>query len=230
MGRHPAHRGERLLAGGDGRRERPAARPGALRPRLARGVAPTPRRHAPVADELAPPPAPRCPLAARVGDRGLGLHRGRDPRSRGPERLVSRQRPGRRGQRSGARARNPGPLGSRLAARRCPGTDDRRGGPHDPLVGPLAQGRAERRRRGAGPDRLRGRAGGRAAVPHGRCAGRGAWPLVGDRPLAVRPPDRAAAAAPPGRRRVPRASGRWTSARRPAAPRPTPGPAGRPWR
>ncbi len=66
--------------------------------------------------------------------------------------------------------------------------------------------------------------------PDGRCAGRRPGPLVGDRPLAVRPPDRASAAAPPGRRRIrgPRNAGRAPAVGRRREP--TPGPAGRPWR
>ena len=155
VGRRPPRRRERLLARRDGRRECAAARPRALWPGLAGGVAASARRHAAVAAGVAPPPAPRRALDPRLRDRGLGLDRGGRPRPRRPQRLVSRQRPGDGGERPGARPRDSRPVGARLAARRGARADDRRRRAHDPLVGPLAQGRAQRGGGGAGARRPR---------------------------------------------------------------------------
>ena len=198
VGRHPPHRGERLLAGRDGRRERPAARPRALRAGLARGVAAAPRRR-----------RPQWPFSSL-------RHQRRDDHWRhgsaiedwgsieaavlalgGLGGLVPRQRPRGRGQRPGARPAGSWARGAtpgRTPAPRAPTIDgvglmtrwwdrwlkgERNGIDEGPALTLFAvepeAGRAVPRR--VSPRRVRRAAGGRSA------AGR---PVPPDRPAAAR--------------------------------------------
>ena len=116
---------------------------------------------------VAPPPAARRPVDARLGlrglrrDRGGGLHGGRLGR-----RLHQRRVPRRR-RRPGAVPRPRGALDPRLSVERQAGPRHRRSRRPPPLVGPLAEGHRYRDDGGAAPALLD--AGGRR-TPHVLCA------------------------------------------------------------
>ncbi len=114
------HVGESIYwPAGDGRRERAPARSRVGRARLAGRLARAARADSAVAVRMAPPPAPRCLLAAWLGRRGLGLDRRRDPRHRRAPRRIPRCGPGSARACPRPPARRHRPVGPHLAARRA---------------------------------------------------------------------------------------------------------------
>ena len=153
--------------------------PGDVGRRLARPVARAPRRVAAVRRGMAPPPAARRLLAARLGLRGLRGHRVRRVRRRRPRRPVPQRDP--------AAARRPAlpaqgadrAVGAHLSGRGATGSGDRLPAGDRAVLRALAEGRGERRDGRADAAGLPAGAG--AAAPAyderpGRWVGEAAWP------------------------------------------------------
>ena len=181
-GRLPARRRHAAVGGLDADLERPAARPGGRRPRLARAVAGAADPDARIPRAMDVAPAPGRLLAPRVGGRGLLRDRGTGLRGRRLVRRLHRCHPAPAG-RPGRAAQGPDrPVVTRVPERLRARARDRVPRRGAAVVGPLAQGdrhrdhgRADAPGLDAGvhaaraaPPALAGALGGRAVLAAGR--------------------------------------------------------------